>query len=101
MNTTKNTWSFITHSLAVIICCLCLSLQAQAFQDETTPTKTGKTPITQRDYNNTEIEMADEWRANGKIYVVIATLAALLGGIAVYLIMLDRRIGKLEKELEE
>ena len=45
-----------------------------------------------------EIEMADTMRANGKIYVVVAVLAAIFVGIVVYLVMLDRKISKLEKE---
>ena len=37
-------------------------------------------------------------RSNGKIYVVIVVLATIFAGIFAYLIMLDRKIGKLEKE---
>ena len=45
-----------------------------------------------------EIEMADTMRSNGKIYVVVAVLSAIFVGITVYLVMLDRKITKLEKE---
>jgi CcmD family protein len=38
---------------------------------------------------------------NGKIFVVVAVLALILVGIFVYLIILDRKIAKLEKEVEE
>jgi hypothetical protein len=86
--------------LAMLWVCLFLVWPLQAFQPEPEKTKSGKTPITQRDYSNTEIEMADAWRANGKIYVVVATLGALIGGLALYLVLLDRRISKLEKDLE-
>ena len=43
-------------------------------------------------------EMADTMRSNGKIYVVIAVLATIFAGIVAYLVMLDRKIGKLEKD---
>ncbi|MCX6284515.1 MAG: CcmD family protein [Bacteroidetes bacterium] len=37
----------------------------------------------------------------GKIFVVVAVLALILVGIFVYLFFMDRRIGKLEKEIRE
>lgn len=42
--------------------------------------------------------MADEMRSNGKIYVVVAVLTTIFIGIIIYLIRLDRKISKLEKE---
>ena len=45
-----------------------------------------------------EIEMADALRANGKIYVVVAVLSAMLAGLLFYVIRLDRKISRLEKE---
>ena len=39
--------------------------------------------------------------ANGKIFVVVAVLALILVGIFVYLITIDRKVGRLEKEVEE
>ncbi|MAX79529.1 MAG: CcmD family protein [Crocinitomicaceae bacterium] len=50
---------------------------------------------------NSEVEMADVMRSNGKIYVVVAVIAIIFTGIVIYLITLDRKVGKLEKELEE
>jgi len=38
---------------------------------------------------------------NGKIFVVVAVLALILVGIFVYLFTIDRKVTKLEKELEE
>jgi len=43
-------------------------------------------------------DMADEMRRNGKIYVVVAVLVAIFIGIVLYLIRLDRKLSKLEKE---
>ena len=45
-------------------------------------------------------EMADAMRANGKIYVVVAVLVIIVTGLLVYLIRLDGKVGRLEKEVE-
>ncbi len=45
-----------------------------------------------------ETEMADAMRSNGKIYVVVAVLATIFAGIFAYLVYLDRKISKIEKE---
>ena len=42
--------------------------------------------------------MADLMRNNGKIYVVIAVMLTILTGLIGYMIRLDRKINKLEKE---
>ena len=43
-------------------------------------------------------EMADVMRTNGKIYVVVAVILTIFAGIILYLIRLDRKITKLEKQ---
>lgn len=48
-------------------------------------------------FASAQTEMADTMRSNGKIYVVVAVLATIFAGIFVYLILLDRKITKLEK----
>jgi len=45
-----------------------------------------------------KVEMADQFRADGKIYVVIAVLVTILLGIFAYVIRLDRKINRLEKD---
>lgn len=45
-----------------------------------------------------EVKMADVMRSNGKIYVVVATLSLILVVVLGYLISLDLKIRKLEKE---
>ncbi len=45
-----------------------------------------------------EVEMADVMRSNGKIYVVIAVILTILTGLILYVVRLDRKISKLEKE---
>jgi CcmD family protein len=44
-----------------------------------------------------EVEMADVMRADGKIYVVVAVLLIIFLGLIGYLIHLDRKISKLER----
>ncbi|MDZ4716511.1 MAG: CcmD family protein [Cytophagales bacterium] len=48
-----------------------------------------------------EPEMADAMRSEGKIYVVVAILLLILGGLVAYLVTLDRKVTRLEKKLEE
>lgn len=48
-----------------------------------------------------EIEMADKMRAEGKIYVVVAVLSIILIGLFIYLISIDKKVGKLEKEIKK
>lgn len=45
-------------------------------------------------------EMADQMRASGKIWVVVAVLAIIFAGIIIYLIRLDRKITRLEREVK-
>jgi hypothetical protein len=47
-----------------------------------------------------QVEMADTMRSNGKIYVVVAILLTILFGLIIYLVMLDRKISKVEKQLK-
>jgi len=42
-------------------------------------------------------QMADTMRSNGKIYVVVAVLIIILTGLFVYLVGLDRKLRRLEK----
>ena len=41
--------------------------------------------------------MADAMRSNGKIYVVVTVLLIILAGLFIYLIQLDRKISRMEK----
>ena len=43
------------------------------------------------------VNMADAMKENGKIYVVIAVMLTILAGLVLYLVRLDRKISKLEK----
>lgn len=48
-----------------------------------------------------QVAMADQMRSNGKIYVVVAVLAVIFIGIAVYLFSLDKKMSNLEKKLNK
>lgn len=60
-----------------------------------------KIEITTDDYQNSGVEMADIMRSEGKIYVLVGIIGIVLGGILVYVIYTDRKISKLEKQLED
>ena len=45
---------------------------------------------------NGPVEMADTLRANGMIYVVIAVVLTILGGLLFYVYRLDRKITRIE-----
>ena len=47
--------------------------------------------------DSSRAEMADTFRSNGKIYVVVAVMLVILAGLILYLIRLDRKISKLEE----
>lgn len=46
---------------------------------------------------NNNVEMADEMRSSGKIYVVIVTIVIVFVGLAIYLFSIDRRLKKIER----
>ncbi|HSN59615.1 MAG TPA: hypothetical protein VLR49_01680 [Ferruginibacter sp.] len=45
-----------------------------------------------------EVEMADTMRSNGKIYIVVAVCLTILVGLFLYVMSVDSRLRKLEKE---
>jgi len=47
------------------------------------------------------LPMADAMRENGKIYVVVAVLTVILLGMIAYLISIDYKLKKLEKEINQ
>ncbi len=48
----------------------------------------------------TNPQMADGMRAEGKIYVVIAVMTTIFVCIVAYLIVIDRKVKKLEEEIK-
>lgn len=62
-----------------VICCL---LSAITFAQDTTAVK----------------EATSGLRAHGKIYVVLTVVITILLGLTIYLVTLDRKIGRMEKQ---
>lgn len=46
------------------------------------------------------VEMADQLRADGKIWVVVLVIAVVFAGIVAYLVRLDRQLSKVEQEVK-
>jgi Ni,Fe-hydrogenase I cytochrome b subunit len=47
------------------------------------------------------VEMADALRASGKIYVVVLVVLVILTGLILYLIKLDKKVSRLEKDFAD
>ena len=45
-----------------------------------------------------DVTMADTLRSNGMIYVVLAVVLIILIGLILYMVRVDRKISKLEKD---
>lgn len=60
-----------------------------------------KIGITDEDYQNSGVEMADKMRSEGKIYVLVSIIGIVLGGILVYVIQTNRKISGLEKKYND
>lgn len=58
-----------------------------------------KIPISQRDYENKSVEMADTFRAEGKIYVVVAVMLTLFVGLIGLAIKTERDVSGVEREV--
>lgn len=46
-------------------------------------------------------EMADTLHSSGKIYVVVLVLATIFAGIITFLIYLDRKVSRIEKNMDK
>lgn len=58
-----------------------------------------KIEITESDYANEEVEMADKFREEGKIYVLTGVICIILGGLVAYLVVIDKKVSRIEKQL--
>jgi len=58
-----------------------------------------KYEITENDYTNKSVDMADMMRENGKIYVVVGVIVIIFLGITFYAVRLDRKLSKIEGEV--
>lgn len=50
--------------------------------------------------SESQIEMADAMRSNGKIYVVVLVIGILFTGLFIFAIRTDSKVTKLEKEVK-
>ena len=57
-------------------------------------------PLTLLGQGSTSVQMADTFRQEGKIYVVVLVLVIILTGVILFLIRVDRKIFKLERRIE-
>jgi hypothetical protein len=55
--------------------------------------------IAQNLFAQQEVEMADQLRQDGKIWVVVGVIAIVFSGLLFYLFSIDRKISKIEKTL--
>ncbi|MGV3504438.1 MAG: CcmD family protein [Adhaeribacter sp.] len=82
-----------------LVFCLALAplffppLQAQN-QDESVLVEANAEPAQQ-------IEMADRMRQEGKIYVVVGCVLVVLAGMIVYLVSIDKKVSRLEKQYKD
>jgi uncharacterized membrane protein len=67
---------------------------AQAQPGQTTEVEFSSAP-------QAEVEMADTLRQDGKIYVVVVVVLTVLAGTIAYLVAIDRKVGRLEKQLKD
>ena len=56
------------------------------------------TTLLQAQDGKPKVQMADLMRSNGRIYVVVAVMLTILAGLILYLVRLDRKLTKLEKD---
>ena len=81
-NPTRNSW--LSRGLALLLPLLLLAGVALA-----------QAPVANQP------EMADALRQSGKIYVVVLVIVIILSGLLLYLVRLDRKVGRLEREVQE
>jgi len=84
-----------------IIIALLLTISVPSFsQVDLEKIKAGeKYEITENDYTNKNVDMADMMRENGKIYVVVGVIVIIFLGITFYAIRIDRKLSKIEGEV--
>ncbi|MFI5185405.1 MAG: CcmD family protein [Chitinophagales bacterium] len=48
-----------------------------------------------------KVDMADTMRSNGRIFVVVAVVVVILIGLILYIVRLDKKISRLEKQKDD
>jgi hypothetical protein len=49
----------------------------------------------------TSVPMADTFRAEGKIYVVVGSFLLIMAGLLTFILLTERRVKRLENELKD
>lgn len=80
----KSAFRFTPLFKELLLVFICIGLSCWAFAQDTPGTAAGPEPTGLRAYE--------------KVYVVVAVLTTILAGFFIYVIRLDRKISKLEKE---
>ncbi|MCV9388469.1 CcmD family protein [Reichenbachiella ulvae] len=74
--------------LVLLLCSTSLFAQEEKYQ------------LSEDDYQNESVEMADTMRQSGKIYVVVAVVITIFAGLVFYLVRLDKKVSRLEQDIE-
>lgn len=83
----------------LVILALTLIINNHAIAQSTEPTA-GETAMVEANSNASNVEMADQLRRDGKIYIVVGCVLVVLAGVLFYLISIDRKVGRLEKQFK-
>mgnify|MGYP000105845803 CR=1 FL=1 len=75
--------------LTILSLFVCLNISAQE----------GGFRVTAESYDDDSVEMADEMRSNGKIYVVVSVVMIIFIGLIGYTVIIDRKLKRLEDEV--
>ncbi|KAA5539537.1 CcmD family protein [Adhaeribacter rhizoryzae] len=57
-----------------------------------------ETVMVEANSSTANVEMADQLRRDGKIYIVVGCVLVVLAGVLFYLVSIDRKVGRLEKQ---
>ncbi|GEO03041.1 hypothetical protein AAE02nite_07050 [Adhaeribacter aerolatus] len=82
----------------VFLLLLTLTLNINNAAVAQTPAAAEETVMIEANSKAADIEMADQLRRDGKIYVVVGCVLVVLAGVLFYLVSIDRKVGRLEKE---
>ena len=83
----------------VLLFLLALTLVINNAATAQTPEQaTDQTVMVEANSATADVEMADQLRRDGKIYIVVGCLLVVLGGMIFYLVSIDRKVGRLEKQ---
>jgi hypothetical protein len=58
----------------------------------------GESVLVEANAGSQSVEMADRMRQDGKIYVVVGCVLVVLAGMIFYLVTIDKKVSRLEKQ---